>query len=260
MTVQSNKTLGVLGAILVLTGVASTVISIVEQVSGITTSLVGLGLTAVIGLLSFVGYILFLVAMYGFSKDYTERRIFTDIIFGILIAIVSGVIVGVAWVGFVIISLFGQLSSAGSLSSGSQALITPYTAIIIPVMSAIALVVLLFIYRAYNLLAKKSGVQLFSSAAKIFVLSAVLNVILGVTFAVLAYNNVIQYTAIVLALSPGAFIQYIAWALSAKGFSAIQPTATTQPYPTANQTLYCPNCGTQTQPGSIYCVKCGKKL
>jgi uncharacterized membrane protein len=115
MTVQGNKTLGALGACLVLTGVASTVISIVQQVSGSTVSIVGLGLTAAVGLLAFVGYILFLVAMYGFSKDYTERRIFTDIIFGILIAIVSGVVIGVAWVGFVFVSLFGQLSSGGSL-------------------------------------------------------------------------------------------------------------------------------------------------
>lgn len=258
--------MGGLGACLVLTGVASTVISIIQQVSGNTASLVGLGLTAAIGLLSFIGYILFLVAMYGFSKDYTERRIFTDIIFGILIAIVSGVIIGVAWVGFVFISLFGQLSSVGSLSSnaGSQALITPYTAVIIPVMTGITLVVLLFIYRAYNLLAKKSGVQLFGSAAKIFVLSAVLNIFMTVIFAVLAYTNVIQYTAIVLALTPGAFVQYIAWALSAKGFFTIQPpappTATTQPYPAANQTRYCPNCGAQTQPGNVYCVRCGKKL
>jgi hypothetical protein len=131
-------------------------------------------------------------------------------------------------------------------------------------MSGVTLIVLFFVYRAYNLLAQKSGVQLFRTAAKIFVLSAVINIFLGIIFAVLAYTNVVQYTAIVLALTPGAFVQYIAWALSAKGFFAVPsstpPTAFTQPYPAANQSFYCPNCGAQTQPGNSYCVRCGKKL
>jgi len=202
--------------------------------------------------------------MYGFSKDYAERRIFMYIIYGILIAIVSGVIIGVAWIGFTIIGVLGQLSSAGSPSGSPQALIIPFTAILVPALSVITLVTMLFIYRSYNLLAEKSDVQLFRTAGKIFVLSAILNIILGILFAVLSYTGVIQFTTIVLALTPGAFVQYIAWALSAKGFFAIQPpappTAPTQPYPTASQTLYCPNCGAQTQPGNVYCVRCGKKL
>jgi uncharacterized membrane protein len=267
VTVQSNKTLGAVGACLTITGVISTVVSIIQQVSGAsTTNWIGFAVTAVASLLALVGSILFLVAMYGFSKDYAERRIIMYIVYGILIAIISGVIIGVAWIGFAIISVLGQLSNAGSPSGSAQmqALINPFTAILIPALSAIALVTMLFIYKSYNLLAEKSGVPLFRTAAKIFVLSAILNIILAAVFAILAYTSVIQYTTIVLALTPGAFIQYIAWALSAKGFFTIQPpappTAPTQPYPTANQTLHCPNCGAQTQPGNVYCVRCGKKL
>jgi uncharacterized membrane protein len=266
MTIQSNKTLGGVGACLTVTGVVSTVVSVIEQASGASSSWAGFGLTAAIGLLTFVGFILFLVSMYGFSKDYAERRIFTYIVYGILIAIVSAVIIGVAWFGFTMISLLNQVSNAGSSPSSAeiQALLTPYTSILYPAMAVITVVTMFFLYKSYNLLAQKSDISLFRTAAKIFVLAAILNLILGTVFAVLAYTSGIHYTTVVLAFAPGAFLQYIAWAFAAKGFFAIQtpaaPITPAQPYPAASQILYCPNCGAQTQPNAIYCVKCGKKL
>ncbi len=266
MAVQSNKTLGAIGACLTLTGVISTVITIIEQVNGFPTDRVGFWVTSVVSLLAFVGSILVLVAMYGFSKDYSERRIFTYLIYGIVAALVSGVVIGVAWFGFTLIGLLSQFSNVGSSASSSQiqALIAPYVSALIPAMSVVSIVVMFFVYRSYNLLAHKSGVPLFRTAAKTFVLSAIVNIILGTVFAVLAYTSGIQYTTIVLALAPGAFIQYVAWALSAKGFLAINTPETqatpTQPYPTAYQTNYCSNCGAKVQPSDTYCVRCGKKL
>lgn len=249
-----------------LTGVVGTVASTLQQVSGISTNWAGFGLTTATGLLAFVGFVLFFVAMYGFSKDYAERRIFMYIIYGIVIAIVSGIIIGVAWFGFTMFSLLSQLSSVGSISSSAeiQAMLTPYTAILLPTMAGVMFVVLFFIYKSYNLLAQKSSVTLFSSAAKIFVLAAIVNIIIGAAFAALAYTSSIDYRTLMLGFTPGAFIQYIAWAFAAKGFFAIQSPVSqrtaVQLYPATNHTLYCPNCGAQTQLHDVYCAQCGKKL
>lgn len=265
MTVQSNKTLGAVGASLTLTGIVSTVISIYEQTSGASASLAFVGITAVISLLAFIGGILLLVAMYGFSKDYSKNRIFTYLIYAIIIAIVSGVIIVVVWFSFTLASIVGQASSASSPPSSAQiqTLITPYTAALLPALALTTFIPLFFVYRSFNLLAQKSGVTLFRSAARIFVLAAVSNLVLGAVIAVLAYTGGLHYQTLLLAFTPGAFIQYIAWGFTAKGFFSIQPPAapptTVQPYP-SSQVQYCPNCGNQTMLGDVYCVRCGKKL
>jgi uncharacterized membrane protein len=265
VTVQSNKTIGAVGASLTLTGIVSTAISIYQQISGVSANLIVVGVTAVVGVLAFVGLILFLVAMYGFSKDYAENRIFNYLIYAILVGVVSVVILGIAWFGFAMISVLSQVSSAVPPSSSTQiqALITPYLAALLPVAGLIMFAPLFFIYRAYNTLSLKSGVSLFRGAAKIFMLSAVLNVLLGVAFAIFAFTGGLHYPALLLAFTPGAVVQYIAWAFTAKGFFDIQPpaipTMQTQPY-AAGQNRYCLNCGTQVQTGDAYCVRCGKKL
>ena len=265
MTIESNRTLGGIGALLTLTGVVSTVITIIQSGNTASTNLASLGISSIIGILTFVGFILFLVSMYGFSRDYGEHKIFRYILYGFLGAIISGVVIGAFWLVFTIMGVLSNFSSLPNDSAQIQSLLMPYITPIIPVMSVVTLVWIFFNYKAYNLLADKSGVNLFGSAAKIFVLGAAVNLAVSIAFGVLAYNGSISYSTLLLSSAPGAFIQYVAWALMAKGFFSIKAPAvqatTQQTYPTITTPVqYCPGCGAQNQTDSTYCVRCGKKL
>ena len=60
MTIESNRTLGGIGALLTLTGVVSTVITIIQSGNTASTNLASLGISSIIGILTFVGFILVL--------------------------------------------------------------------------------------------------------------------------------------------------------------------------------------------------------
>ena len=72
MTIQSNRTLGEIAAIFSMLGIVSTVSSVFLNgyPASTVTNLPLVLVTSLVGLFAFVGFILFLVAMYGFSKDY----------------------------------------------------------------------------------------------------------------------------------------------------------------------------------------------
>jgi uncharacterized membrane protein len=265
MTIESNRTLGGIGALLTLTGIVSTVITIIQSGNTASTNLASLGISSIIGVLAFVGFILFLVSMYGFSRDYGEHRIFRYILYGFLGAIISGVVIGAFWLVLIMRGVISNFYSLPHDSAQIQSLLMPYITPIIPVMSVVTLVWIFFNYKAYNLLAGKSGVNLFGNAAKIFVLGAAVNLAVSIAFGVLAYNGSISYSTLLLSSAPGAFIQYVAWALMAKGFFSIKAPAvqssTQQTYPIITTPVqYCPGCGAQNQTNSAYCVGCGKNL
>jgi uncharacterized membrane protein len=269
MTIESNRTLGGIGALLTLTGVVSTILTIIESGNPASTNFAVLGVSSIIGFLTFIGFILFLVAMHGFSRDYAEHRIFRYILYGFLAALVSAIVIAVIWVSFTIVNVFSAISNNPSVpanSSAIQTLLAPYLSPLGAAFSVVALVYALFNYKAYNLLADKSGVRLFGSAAKILVLGAIVNIAVEVTFAVLGFTGSIDLTTLALAAVPGGLIQYLAWAFVAKGFFSIKAPAiqtTTQqtaPTMTTPSAKYCPGCGAKNQTDSTYCVRCGKKL
>ena len=74
MTIESNRTLGGLGALLTVVGVFSSVFSIIRFAypNNLAADIAFSGISGVVGVISFVGFILFLVAMYGFSE--TTKR------------------------------------------------------------------------------------------------------------------------------------------------------------------------------------------
>lgn len=279
MTIESNRKLGGIGAIFTIVGAASTALTVTQYSSMLTTTaaerLSNFGLLAAssaVSMVSLVGVILFLIAMYGFSKDYQQPKIFNYILYGLIITIVAAIIVGVIWFVLTLANLFSLIptlvpSTPTQIpSSQIQELITPYAATLMAGMSLVMLVWIGYFYKALNLLAEKSKVQLFSSAAKIFVLGAVITVGVSFTFAALSANGTVDYTTTVLASIPGATVQYVAWAIVAKGFFSIKvpPQEATQTYAptwTTNSTVrYCMHCGAPNQADSAYCTRCGQKM
>lgn len=265
MTIQSNKTFGGVGACLMLLGVISTIISAVQVgvLQGFLSLLI-LSITSVFSFLVFVGFILFLVAMYGFSKDYAERKIFNYILYGLITSIVLAIVIGIFWFALFMVSIFSLISSGLTPSVSTpqiQSLIAPYYAPLMAAMTVVSLVWVLFNYKAFNLLAEKSGVTRFRIAAKIFVAGAVVNVAVGVLFAVFGLLGLIGYYEMLLVAVPGGLIQYIAWAFVAKGFFSIPvsgPSYTASTFTV--QGKYCTHCGALNQSDAVYCSRCGQQL
>jgi uncharacterized membrane protein len=230
VTIQTNRTLGGVGACLTLVGIVSTVLSIMQYVyPALSLSLVILGVSVVVGVIAFAGFILFFVAMYGFSRDYGEHKIFNYVLYGLIGTIVSAIVVGVVWFVYIIFNMFivtRSLNPLPNTSSQIQSLLMPYYAPFIVGFSVVMLVWVIFNYKAYNLLADKTGVYLFKRAAKIFVIGALVNIVAGVAFTVLALNFSIGFTTIALMVLPGGLVQYIAWVLVAMAFFRIKPSQT----------------------------------
>jgi Predicted membrane protein len=262
MTVQSNKTLGVLGACLTIAGVVGTVASVLRlAVGSSSTGILELGVVGVGALLAFLGFIFFMVAMHGFSQDYSERKIFDHVLNGFVFTFVAIIIAAV-------LGLFAAVSIAFLFNqSGSSSPLAFTTGVATAVISLIQLVYIIFVNKGLNLLANKSGSGQLHKATKIFLASAVISVVLSVAFMLIGLTGLVVASESTLMLVPGAFIQYVAWYYVAKGFLAIQPPVAPvtqiQPYYVpyaAGQMRYCSNCGAQVQPADVYCVRCGKKL
>jgi uncharacterized membrane protein len=171
MTIESNRTLGGIGAILLL----------IFPFAGIYTSILGL-----------VGLILVLIALNGLANEYVERRIFNNAIYGIIITIV-GAIVAVALIvtaAFGILSVLGiQVSSWTDWSAlqninvqnfTNWSAIAPYIAAIVgalAILFACAVVGTFLLRRSLNVLSEKSGVHLFATTGLLMLIGAVLTII-----------------------------------------------------------------------------------
>ena len=255
--------MGGIGAIFTFLGVASTISSIFLNGYSSSTSLnlSAVLVTGVVGLFAFIGFIMFLIAMSGFSKDYGDHRIFNYIIYGIVGTIIAAVVAAVILFGVLLLNLSSIIPSTTS-TSAMPIFVSPYVAV-----GALAgLVWVVFIVKAFNLLGKKSEVSLFRTAAFLLLAGVAIGVVLDIVFATLAYFGSINYSNYLLAGIPGSLIQNFAWALLAIAFFRIKVPPTTQTFtqpnfpPIAGQVKYCSNCRTPNQNDAIYCTHCGQNL
>jgi len=261
--------IGGIGACLILLGVISTVLALVRFVipDSLGLNLAYSAVTSVFGVLTLVGFVLFFIAMYGFSKDYNEHKIFDYVLYGLIIAIVVGVVTGIILMFFffsTLVSMFPNLNSAPPSPQTSSAVLSA----IAPFFGAfgfITLINVVFNVLALNLLAAKSHIRLFRTSAKVFLAGAVVQIVVGLVFAVWASSGSVSLETVALVAVPGRLVQYIAWALLAKAFftinvSPIQTSSPSDAYGAAAGQVTCPYCGAQNRPDAIYCVQCGKKL
>lgn len=104
MSIQTNRTLGGIGACFTLIGAVSGVSSLINYAypNSVAANLAFSAVSGIVGVFGFVGFILFFVAMYGFSKAYGEYRIFSYVLWGlIIITIVAGVIAVVIFIAII---------------------------------------------------------------------------------------------------------------------------------------------------------------
>ena len=171
MDFQTNKTLGGVGAILLLIGCLTFI-------------------SPAVGILGLIGLILVLIALNGFADYYNEKGIFNNALYGIIIFVV-GVVVTIAIAVFILVdfltSLGLDMTNWQSFQSVDWKNIMTPDKIMGLVGSGIIALVILFIFciigayflkKSLDLLATKTGVKLFGTTGLIILLGAVLTIIL----------------------------------------------------------------------------------
>ena len=178
MSIETSKTLGGIGAILMFIGV--------------------IPVANIYGVIELVGLILVMVALYNMGNYYTEKGIFNNALYGLIAAIVGGVAAAGAIFITVLTSLETflyeifpnwngdwtalsgltpdpsniDLGAIGSLLGGLLATLL--------ILWVFAIIATFFVRRSLISLSAKSGVGLFSTAGLLMLIGAVLIIALGV--------------------------------------------------------------------------------
>jgi uncharacterized membrane protein len=173
MTLETDKSLGGVGAILLVIGTI--------PFAGFYT-----------GILAIVGLILVLISLKGLSSYYSESGIFNNALYAFIIAIVGGIVSIVA----IVTAAIGFLDKIGfhpsnwtdptvwrnfNWSNISWDTVSPYIAAIVlslVMLFVFAIVTAIFLRRSLNSLSSKSGVGMFGTARLMILIGAVLTIIL----------------------------------------------------------------------------------
>ena len=174
MTLQSNKTLGGVGALLMV----------------ISPFLVS-GFTLLVGL---VGLILVLIAVKGLSDHYKEASIFNNTLYGVILSIVGGAVFVAAlfvtalsfFTNVLGIELSTALSDPTAFSNIDWAEAIVFENLMAHVAALVGSLLILFIFvvvaaifyrKSLTTLAEKTGVSLFGTAGLLLLIGAVLTII-----------------------------------------------------------------------------------
>jgi uncharacterized membrane protein len=279
VTLESNRMLGGVGALLSVVSSAASFLSLAQFfIPSMYTAGFG-GFLGLLGIAGFAGLILFMVAMNGLASYYKDRSIFNNALYWIITCIIEAV-VAVGLVFVVVLSVLSRI--IGTLSSFTAAnpptfsslldILQPYIGYFIPVgvvVFAIAVVAVVFLMRAFNRLAVASGVQLFKTVGLLFLAGAALSGALVLLAALLVSVGLVTFGSVLPLIVVSGLVNFAAWVLASMAFFRIRAPASPQTFPqTAPQTVtpavgqvkYCPYCGAENMVDAIFCARCGKKL
>lgn len=220
-TVESSKTMAMIGSILLLLG----------------------GFIPYGGpVLSIIGVVLLLIAIKGFSQSYQDPSMYDNSLKGFIYYIIAAIafavsfallIAGIATIWVFGLGLFGIIGFVVAL----------IFAFIFYVMAAKRLKMTL------NSLAQRTGEKSFETAGMLLYLGAILTIVV--------VGFILIFIAWIFA-TIGFFQMKTTGQQSApqQQYGYAPP-----PPPTAQTaTKYCPNCGAPVQPGTTFCPNCGKQL
>jgi uncharacterized membrane protein len=145
MTIESNKTLGGIGALLIAIG-------------------------SFVPILSLVGIILVLVAMKGFADDYGSGAIWTNALYGFIFGIIGIIAAAVVLVAFVFTGVI--FFPFAGLFAGLAFIATLLTAFVFLLLQAI------YYRRAFTILYQKTGEKMFDTGGLLLLLGSILVIIL----------------------------------------------------------------------------------
>ena len=175
MTLESSKTLGGIGAILLFIGV--------------------IPLLQYLWVIGIVGVILIMVALHDFANVYKESGIFSNAMYGVAIAIVGGIVAAVLALAVVLTNLKdfltqiypgwnGNWASLQGMTPNTNNIdptaIFPFIAGILAVLVIVwifAIIAAFFVWRSLKQVSNKSSVGLFGTAGLILLIGAIIPVI-----------------------------------------------------------------------------------
>jgi uncharacterized membrane protein len=221
---ESDKILGGVGAILAAVG------------SFIPFS-------ASVGVVYIIGTIMVLIAMRGLAEDFKENVIFTNALNGFIFGII-GVILGIAAFAVAVAPIFAAFTFYREVFHVLIAFAASILVFLFLVVSAV------FLKRAFELLAAKSGERILRTGGLLLLIGAALIILFGLGFILL----------------------FVAWILLAIGLLSIrspaqlaprQPATPATPMPSnapAGTVKYCPYCGAENKLESTFCIHCGRRM
>jgi uncharacterized membrane protein/ribosomal protein L40E len=274
MTLESNRMLGGIGALLIVISSITSFLSLAQFF--FPSSVIGV-LGAPFGLLGLAGLILFMIAMKGFATHYKDLGIFNNALYWVLTNIIAGV-VAVALSFAVLFSVLSSIirtmapfttANPPTLSAVLDAL-RPFIVYFIPVgvvVFAMMVLSVVFMMRAFNRLAAASGIPLFRTVGLMFLVGIALTGALGLLTALLVFSGSIAISAVLPLTVVSGLVSFVTWILATIGFFRIRAqTSETFPQPTSQavasgaQVKYCPRCGAENVADATYCTHCGQKL
>lgn len=255
--------LGGVGALLIVVGAVFSLFSLASYVFP-PVSVVFAGVAVVLGVLSFVGFIMFMIALNGLASYYGDRGIFDNALYGIIVFVVGCVVsamVAVAILVFFAIGSGWRIMAAPPLTEFSPFV---YGLMIgVYVGSAVfGFVYAWFFRRAFNRLAAKSQVDLFRTGGLLFMVGVLVSLAVMVICALLVYAMVISFTGIFAVGAVGSVVSCAAWAVVTAAFFRIKVPASQTPQisaPATGQVKFCSRCGVANSDGAMFCVGCGEK-
>lgn len=189
---------------------------------------------AVLAIVAFIGYILFMIAMHQLSKYYSESSIFTNVLYALIMQIVGGVVVVGIFMAYFLFSIGSFVQTSTSPTSAS---VFPQFAVMYIVFFSVSIVFGVIggvLYRrAFNKLSEKSGIDHFKTAGLLFLIGAVFSIII-----------------------------WVAWIFAAMGFKRLTPPSTANTlngFPITASTKRCAYCRTENSPDAVYCRNCGRQ-
>jgi uncharacterized membrane protein len=172
VTLESSKNIGGIGAILMFIGVL---------VSGYSY-----------GIVTLVGLILVMVAMYGLASHYRESGIFNNALYGVITAIIGVILVAV----IAVYALFGFFAEIGIASIWNAAEWTTLTQIdwanmglsiignfitnillALVILFAFVVITAILLRKSLGLLSAKTGIGLFGATGTMILIGAILTII-----------------------------------------------------------------------------------
>jgi Predicted membrane protein len=234
--------LGTFYAILISTILGRFSTGVPSAFTGAGFSFVFLGIIIVVGALSLVGYILFLVAMHRLSQYYNERQIFSNLIRALIIQIVAAVVLTVVVVALVTISSSSIAATPTTTPAAVLSIFAVYAVAALVVLGTSIYCAVLYKH-SFDKLAEKSGVDNFRTVGLLYLIGTILSIIFI-----------------------GGIIVWVAWIFAAMGYNKLQP-APSPPAPFVPpyqqgiaMTKRCPTCGAENSPDAVYCRNCGRLL
>jgi uncharacterized membrane protein len=193
MSIETSKTLGGIGAILMFIGV--------------------IPVANIYGIIELVGLILVMIALYNIGNYYTEKGIFNNALYGLIAGIVGGVVA----VGAIFITVLTSLTDflyaiypdwngdwtalsgltpdpSGITFEGIGSFLGGLLATLL-ILWVFAIIAAFFARRSLISLSAKSGVGLFSTAGLLMLIGAVLIIALGIGFLLIWISALIMAIA-----------------------------------------------------------------